>query len=95
MEQITISDYIKSLQDMTVDRYGRKRPAPEWMDKERCENCKYWERYPVDEQPPAGWGVFGQCNCYHEPEMMVNGYWKVSKTSYCNDFAGKCKKRGK
>lgn len=89
MEQITISDYLKTLPDKSHDRYGREYEAPKWMDKERCENCKYWERYPVEEQPPAGWGVYGQCNCIHEPEMMKNGYWKVSKTSYCNDFISK------
>ena len=57
--------------------------------KERCENCKYWEILPVEEQPPCGWGVRGQCNCVHEPERMQQGYWKVDSTSYCQDFAPK------
>lgn len=73
----------------TVDRYGRLREAPDWMDPKRCETCKYWSRYPVEEQPPAGWGVYGQCDYYHEPEMMKNGYWKVSKTSCCCDYKAK------
>ena len=71
------------------DRYGREYKAPTWMDVERCENCKWWQILPPEEQPPAGWGVKGQCNCYHEPEMMKNGYWKTSKTSSCQDFAEK------
>lgn len=86
--QITLNDYMS---DFSRDRYGRTYKAPSWMDKERCENCKYWEMYQTEEQPPAGWGVYGQCNCVHEPEMMKNGYWKVSKTSYCNDFVSKYK----
>ena len=81
--QITLNEYIA---DYSQDRYGRKYKAPSWMDRERCENCKYWERLSVEEQPPAGWGVMGQCNCTHEPEMMTHGYWKTGKTSYCNDF---------
>lgn len=71
------------------DRYGREYKAPTWMDVERCENCKWWQILPPEEQPPAGWGVKGQCNCYHEPEMMKNGYWKTSKTSSCQDFEKK------
>lgn len=71
------------------DRYGREYKAPTWMDRKRCETCAWWEIYPVDEQPPAGWGVYGQCNCYHEPEMMKNGYWKTSKTSCCMDYKEK------
>lgn len=85
-EQLNLNDYAQSV---SYDRHGRPYKAPEWMDRERCETCKYWERYPVEEQPPAGWGVYGQCNCTHEPEMMKNGYWKVSKTSYCNDYEGR------
>ena len=84
--QMDLSDY---MQHITYDRYGRPYETPDWMDRERCETCKYWERYPVEEQPPAGWGVYGQCNCTHEPEMMKNGYWKVSKTSYCCDYEGR------
>lgn len=87
--QITLTEYMRSLPDLSRDRYGRIYKAPEWMDRERCENCKYWEMLQVEEQPPAGWGVKGQCNCTHEPEMMKNGYWIVSKTSYCNDFISK------
>lgn len=83
MEQISISDY---LLNQTRERNGKLYEAPSWMRKERCENCKYWEILPVSEQPPEGWGVKGQCNCSHEPETMKNGYWKTSKTSYCQDY---------
>lgn len=71
------------------DRYGREYKAPTWMDAKRCETCKFWELLPVADQPPSGWGVMGQCNCYHEPEMMKNGYWKTSKTSCCMDYKEK------
>ena len=81
--QMTIGQYQARI---THDRYGRPYDAPSWMDDERCETCKYWERFPVELQPPAGWGVYGQCDCIHEPEMMKNGYWQTGKTSYCNDF---------
>ena len=84
--QITLGQY---LTDITHDRDGKQSPAPSWMHKERCENCKYWEILPVEEQPPAGWGVKGQCNCTHEPKMMKNGYWVTGNTSYCNDFTSK------
>ena len=84
--QLSISDWSYSF---SRDRYGRLYEAPSWMDLKRCENCKYWEMFPVEEQPPVGWGVYGQCNCFHEPEMMKNGYWKTSKTSCCMDFVGK------
>lgn len=80
---------VKPDKGISHDRYGREYKAPDWMDVERCENCKWWQILPPEEQPPAGWGVKGQCNCYHEPEMMKNGYWKVSKTSSCQDFAKK------
>ena len=83
MEQMSIVDY---LLDQTYDRNGSQHPAPDWMDRERCENCRYWSIYPVEEQPPAGWSVVGQCNKSHEPEMMKNGYWKVGKTSYCQEY---------
>lgn len=80
-----------SFMDYTVDRAGQIEIAPDWMRKERCENCKHWHILPIEEQPPAGWGVRGQCNCYHEPKMMANGYWKVDSTSYCGDFEAKMK----
>ena len=81
--QLSIGDYLSG---MTIDRYGRHSAAPEWMKGERCETCKYWKAYPVDDQPPPGWGVYGQCDYTHEPEMMKNGYWRVSKTSCCQDY---------
>jgi hypothetical protein len=33
--QMSITDYTYSL---SRDRYGRTYEAPEWMDRERCEN---------------------------------------------------------
>lgn len=86
MEQMTLSRYASG---QTHDRRGKVHQAPEWMDEERCENCKYWEILPVELQPPDGWGVKGQCNCVHEPEMMKNGYWQVGKTSCCQDYKAK------
>ena len=85
-EQLSLDSYMKGF---TRDRKGNLYTAPEWMREERCENCKYWEILPVEEQPPDGWGVKGQCNCVHEPEMMKNGYWKTNTTSYCRDYVGK------
>lgn len=81
--QMTISEY---LSDRTHDRNGRLSEAPEWMDAKRCETCRHWQILPVDDQPPYGWGVKGQCNYSHEPEMMRNGYWIVGSNSYCNDY---------
>ena len=81
MEQMTLKDYIA---DWTADRRGRKYPAPDWVDKERCETCKHWERLPVEEQPPAGWGVKGQCNVIHDPKQQ--GYEQTGKYSYCCDY---------
>lgn len=72
----------------THQRDGSLIEAPRWMNEERCENCKWWEIYPVEEQPPDGWEVKGQCNYSHEPEQMKNGYWTTSKTSYCQDYKG-------
>ena len=81
--QMTLCEYLTG---QTRDRNGRLYPAPEWMDRERCENCRYWEIIPISEQPPEGWGVKGQCNYSHEPEMMKNGYWITDKNSYCDDY---------
>ena len=85
-DQISITDF---LADQTHDRGGNLKPAPEWMRKERCENCKYWEIFQEELQPPDGWGVIGQCNCSHEPQMMRNGYWKTGRTGYCQDYQRK------
>lgn len=85
-EQITLTDYISN---QTHNRKGQTYEAPEWMPKERCETCAYWEILPVELQPPDGWGVKGQCNFTHEPEMMKHGYWQTGKTSYCNDYKSK------
>lgn len=83
--QIDIMDYLKSQQlDYTYERNGKKHPAPAWMRRERCENCKRWELLPVEDQPPYGWGVFGQCNFIHDPKQKR--YEKTSSVSYCQDF---------
>lgn len=81
--QISLNDYTS---DLTHDRRGKLHKAAEWMNRERCENCKYWEILSVELQSPAGWGVKGQCNCSHEPETMKHGYWQTGKTSYCQDY---------
>ena len=71
------------LYNYTYDRFGKRRPARSWMNRERCENCKYWELLPVEEQPPAGWGVKGQCNQFREGQTH---YEQPSSTSWCQDF---------
>lgn len=81
--QMSISDY---LIDQTHDRNGKLYQAPEWMPRQRCETCRFWEILPAGEQPPNGWGVKGQCNRSHAPEMMAGGYWKTGKTSYCQEY---------
>lgn len=78
--QMNFSDY-------THKRDGTLYPAPEWMNKERCENCIKWHILPKEEQPPAGWGVKGQCNCIHDPKQK--GYETTGKNSYCCDFEDK------
>lgn len=87
MDQLTIKDYRKNL---LINRYGKLEKIPEGVtytpDPKRCELCKHWQILPVEEQPPEGWTVRGQCNCYHEEYMMKNGYWKTGSTSYCQDF---------
>ena len=70
----------------TYRRDGTLTEAPRWMQKERCETCKYWEIFAMELQPPDGWGVKGQCNCYHDAEMMKKGYWITTQTSYCQDY---------
>lgn len=84
--QMSLEDYIESQLDYTVDRYGHKSEARPWMHRERCENCVYWYMIPTADQPPAGWGVMGQCDLLREGQK---GYEIVSKTSYCQEF--KCK----
>ena len=75
--QISISDY---LGNMTHDRDGSLRPAPEWMDERRCENCNYWMILAKEHQPATGWGVYGQCTSHRH-----RGH-EVTQTSYCDDF---------
>ena len=74
----------------TYDRDGTLHEAPRWMKAERCETCRFWEILPIEVQPPDGWGVKGQCNCYHDG-CMDKGYWTTNQTSYCQDYeeAGK------
>ena len=72
--------------DKTYRRDGTLTDAPDWMKAERCETCRYWEIFAEELQPPDGWGVKGQCNCYHDPETMKNGYWKTGQSSYCQDY---------
>lgn len=87
-EQLTIADYQKR---RTYERDGSTYEAPEWMDDERCETCKYWELLPKDEQPPAGWGVKGQCNFLHTnwDGTRQTEYQNTGKTSYCQEWEGR------
>ena len=79
MDQLSITDYMT---DLTNDREGNLRPAPKWMDKERCENCKHWRILEVIDQPLEGWGVKGICsgNC-------LGSF--TNKNSYCQEFEGR------
>lgn len=70
--------------DYTYDRNGKKFDVQGWMRKERCENCRMWCRLPVEEQPPAGWGVYGTCSFIHDPKQK--GYQRTGKGSYCMNF---------
>lgn len=68
--------------DKTEDRDGKTRTAPSWYSYKRCENCQCWARYQKEEQPPAGWGIYGWC---------TENKHKVEKTSYCGWFDDKNK----
>ena len=63
--QISIFDI-----DYTYDRNGKRFDVQGWMRKERCENCRMWCRLPVEEQPPAGWGVYGTCLFIHDLKLQ-------------------------
>lgn len=76
--QLSIFDY-KPV-DMTSDRKGKSRPAPNWMHRERCENCERWAKYSFKDQPPDGWGTYGFCNEHKQ---------RVLSTSYCMNFDDK------
>lgn len=89
--QMSFEDYKLSLLDKTYDRHGRQSEAPSWMNRERCENCKWWELLPVEEQPPDGWGVTGQCNIFREGQTH---YEQPCSTSYCDDFRYKIEIKG-
>ena len=73
--QISIMDYMG---DMTIEKNGKMRPAPEWYHKKRCERCQYWNISPT--QPADGWGIMGMC-----VSSRHKGH-EVSKTSYCDDY---------
>lgn len=81
--QITLTEAMSSV---TYDRYGRPYQTPEWMDRDRCELCRHWTRLPEEDQPPAGWGVKGQCDVIFDTKQ--SGYFKMSKTSYCGRYDG-------
>lgn len=41
--QMTIFDILdEKPTDYTCDRLEKKRPAPKWYRKDRCENCEAW-----------------------------------------------------
>jgi hypothetical protein len=89
--QMSLEDYKLSLLDRTYDRHGRQSEAPSWMNRERCENCKWWELLLVEEQPPDGWGVKGQCNLFRDGQTH---YEQPCSTSYCDDFRYKIEMKG-
>ena len=82
--QITLTEAISSV---TYDRYGRPHKTPAWMDKPRCETCKHWDRLPVDDQPPDGWGVKGQCDVIHDASQI--GYINTDGCSWCCRYEGR------
>lgn len=73
-------------EDVHIDREGREHVPAKWMKYERCENCSRWQRYVLNEQPPAGWGVMGYCMEHKN---------KNSSCSYCNSFDDKRAKEQK
>lgn len=81
MEQITLKQFML---DRYYNRDGTTTDAPKGTSIRRCGNCMHWELLPVEEQPPAGWGVKGQCNVIHDPKQTT--YEQTSQTSYCQLF---------
>ena len=75
-----------SILDYSYDRRGRLY-YQKWMSRERCENCEHWQRNPVEDQPPAGWGVYGLCQYIHDANQK--GYENTNKVSYCTGFSCK------
>lgn len=82
--QISITDYMAN---RTFTRNGREYEAPAWMRPDRCENCKYWERLSVEDQPPDGWGVKGQCDVIHDAGQI--GYMNTDGCSWCCRYEGR------
>jgi len=83
--QMTFRDYEASY---THERDGKRREAPKWANPERCGTCKNWHLLPVDEQPPCGWGVKGQCQIIYFPNQL--GYQNTGELSYCDRFEWRC-----
>ena len=85
--QISMYDYMS---DMTYDRNGKASPAPDWVDRERCENCTYWSKLLTCDQPPSGWGVKGTCGSHRGQNM-----YKTGAFSFCQEFTDKHIMRGR
>lgn len=82
--QITLADYQSSL---AYDRRGKQRKAPEWAKRsDRCKDCSFWEILPESDQPPDGWGVYGQCAFLREGQK---GYYQTDQYSYCDGWRSK------
>ena len=83
--QMTFRDYEASY---THERDGKRREAPKWAHPERCGTCKNWHLLPVEDQPPCGWGVKGQCQIIYFPNQL--GYQNTGELSYCDRFEWRC-----
>ena len=66
------------------DRNGHVMSCPEWVDEERCGNCKYWQILDVYQQPPCGWQVRGLCGSHRGRNQYT-----TAQTSYCDDYEEK------
>lgn len=78
--QMSLFEYVPP--DHTFNRQENEYKVPSWMYYERCENCQRWARYPINEQPPCGWGVYGFCNEHKQ---------RTEKCGYCIMFDNKNK----
>lgn len=71
-EQLSIDDL-----DYTTLRNGKVVPAPSWIQKERCENCVFWERNEV------GFSIKGICKLLRPTQSK---YAQTSNFDYCQEF---------
>lgn len=76
--QMTLAEVQKS---WFFERNGRKKVAPEWVNEERCGNCKHWQILDEYDQPPCGWGVRGLCGSH-----QCQNRYTTAQTSYCQEY---------